>query len=431
VAVVVAGLVLLPSVILYAHFARVISTAGSAYVWMTTALGPRTGFVVGFVYFVGVLGSMGFLAYVFSTFIGTFCDGLGATGLAAWCAQPVGRFITGILLIAVVLLINLRGAEAYGRIVSVMFFGVLVAAATTVFYGLTTAPQIVVSGVGKALGTHLTPPASDEPSGAAFFAVVTLFVYLYGGISAAPSLGGESRDEGTTLARGLLRGWLVALVLYAAVAFSLFQAVPWWVVHPAVVAHNDALVTIPGLIGLMAPLSVSLIYKAIIIVVAGKTSVPLMFDCSRNLYAWAVDGHVPKIFATLNSRRVPSVALAAVALITILFLAESVYGGFSIGVALRAISLVLVSVMVGAGAFRIFHAERFKDSDLRAALATRRGVLVAAALTQVFGLVLIYFGLYQSGLPLVLQPGVQGAIAGLVAFGIYYAGAKRRQLQNT
>jgi amino acid transporter len=177
--------------------------------------------------------------------------------------------------------------------------------------------------------------------------------------------------------------------------------------------------TIPGLIGIMAPLGISLMYKALVIVVGGKTMAPLMFDCSRNLYAWAVDEHVSSVFARTSSRRVPHVALVTVAALTVFFLGESVYGGFQIGVALRAISLVLVSVAVGVGALRITYSKVFEDTDLRRHLLAGKGLAITSILTIVFGVGLIYFGLYQSGVPLLLQPGVQGALAAVVAALIY------------
>jgi amino acid transporter len=418
-AVVIAGILLLPSVFLYARFAKIISTAGSAYVWMTTTLGPLTGFVIGFVYFVGVLGSMGFLAYIFSTFISTLSSDLGASEFASWCLTRGGKFLIGLLLITFTLLIHLRGAKQYGRLISILFFGVILAAGATVYYGLVTSPETVVANVSSVLNATVAPPASDRPSATDFFAVVTLFVYLYGGISAAPSVGGESKEAGKTLAAGLIRGWLVALVLYTAVAVSLFHAVPWWVVKPVVDAGKSSLVTIPGLVGIMAPIGVSLAYKTLIVVIAGKTVAPLMFDCSRNLYAWAVDGHVPAIFSHTNSRQAPHVALIAVAVLTVVFLAESVYGGFQIGVALRAISLMLVTVMVGIGGLRIAYSQSFDGSDLKRRLLDRPGLVPTAALAIVIGTGLIYFGLFLPHTPLLLQPGVQGFIAAIIAACIY------------
>jgi len=171
---------------------------------------------------------------------------------------------------------------------------------------------------------------------------------------------------------------------------------------------------------------VSVTYKALIIIVAGKTTAPLMFDCSRNLYAWAIDGHVPKVFSHTNSRNVPAIALITVAILTTLFLAETVYGGFQIGVAIRAVSLVLVSVMVAVGALRIAHSDKFSQTEIRSALLKQGGITAISVLTIVFGLVLIYFGVVQHGVPLLLQPGVQGAFAAVLATLIFIISKSRR-----
>lgn len=427
VAVVLAGLLLLPSVILYTKFARVISNAGSAYVWMATSLGPKAGFVIAFVYFVGVLGSMGFLAYIFSTFISTFAEGIGALQVAQWCVTPLGKFVVGAGLIFATLAMHLRGAHYYGKIISVLFCGVLIAAGTTVYYGLSTDSAVVIDYVSNAIGTRVFAPPSDAPSLTALFSVITLLVYLYGGISAAPSLGGESKSQDGTLAKGIFQGWLVALLLYTFVAASLFSAVPWWLVTPAVEAGKASLMTVPGLIGIMAPIGVSLAYKALIIVIAGKTVAPLMFDCSRNLYAWAADGRIHAGFKKTNTHNVPHIALVTVALLTIIFLAQSVYGGFQIGVALRAISLMLVTVAVAVGALRICFSVHFAHSDIRQGLCASPGTAVAACLTILIGVVLIAFGVVQPGVPFILQPGVQGSIALLLALAIYHASNHNRK----
>jgi amino acid transporter len=52
---VAAGILLLPKVILFMRFSRVIPRAGSTYVWLTRSLSLPVGFVVAFLWFIGVV----------------------------------------------------------------------------------------------------------------------------------------------------------------------------------------------------------------------------------------------------------------------------------------------------------------------------------------------------------------------------------------
>jgi amino acid transporter len=54
-AMVAAGILLLPKVILFMRFSRVIPRAGSTYVWLTRSLSLPVGFVVAFLWFIGVV----------------------------------------------------------------------------------------------------------------------------------------------------------------------------------------------------------------------------------------------------------------------------------------------------------------------------------------------------------------------------------------
>ena len=58
----VAGIVLIPQVVLFARFSIVMPRAGATYVWLTRGLGPYAGFTIAFLWFVGICGAIGFLA---------------------------------------------------------------------------------------------------------------------------------------------------------------------------------------------------------------------------------------------------------------------------------------------------------------------------------------------------------------------------------
>jgi len=78
-------------------------------------------------------------------------------------------------------------------------------------------------------------------------------VFAYAGLGAGPALGGEVRQAEKKVPLGIMWGWLVALVLFTAVATALFHAAPWWAVVGLIKAGKTSYATAPGLIGLVAP----------------------------------------------------------------------------------------------------------------------------------------------------------------------------------
>ena len=163
----------------------------------------------------------------------------------------------------------------------------------------------------RALG-HIPPtptPAQATPSFEAFVSVITLFMFAYGGLTAATSLGGEARDATRTMPRGVFLGWVSALILYSLASFALFHAVPWWAVKPLVDSKHAELATTPGLIGLVAPHAVAVLVNVLVMLIVGKTVAPQMLDSSRYLFAWAQDGLLPKAFMHTAKTKAPDVAL--------------------------------------------------------------------------------------------------------------------------
>src|SRR5579885_1864928 len=57
-AMLAAGLVLLPQVVLFARYSIAMPRAGATYVWLTRGLGPYAGFAVAFLWFVGICGAI-------------------------------------------------------------------------------------------------------------------------------------------------------------------------------------------------------------------------------------------------------------------------------------------------------------------------------------------------------------------------------------
>ncbi|ADI06749.1 amino acid permease-associated region [Streptomyces bingchenggensis BCW-1] len=425
VALVAAGFLLGPAVWLFARFAQALPRAGSVYVWMTRTVGLRTGFAASALYVVGVVGSIGFQSYGFAVFLGSLLKAVGWTSGADLAQSPGGHIVLGAGLLLVFTLLQLGGIRSFGRVMAVMLAMVLGVVVLTVAVCLAGDPHAFAAHAATLLGHPVHRPADDTPSLSAFLGVLVLFIYSYGGVSAAPSLGGETRDGGT-LARGLVRGWAVAIVLYGVVATSVFHAVPWYAVHPlAEAGHQDA-ASIPGIIAVLAPRAVTVVFDLFVVVVAGKTVAPLMVDCSRVMYAWSQDGLLPAACARTTRRQVPVVPVLVTAVLGLIFLVEEATAGFQIGIALRSVTFMLVIAVVGVGWLGL----RLRPAALRPqwaqALVERRELLFAAPAAIVVSVIMIAKGFVQPDTPLLLQPAMQ-ALATLVVAVVLWVTAKRRR----
>jgi amino acid transporter len=421
-AMLVAGIVLIPKVALFARLSEVAPRAGSSYVWLTRSLGLPVGFVVSFLWFVGVAAGAGFLAYASATFVAAFLGSIGVP--SAWATTSLGHLAIGLAAIWILYAIHVSGVRNYATFVSVMFVLVLIAAALTVAYGFGTQPETFLSKVGAIIPT--TPPANEgSPSLGAFVSVVTLFMFAYGGLTAATSLGGEAREpREKTMPRGIVWGFTTALVLYTAIAFALFHAVPYWTVGPLIATKHQALATTPGLIGLIAPRAVSAFLNLLVAIIVIKTIAPGMLDCSRYLFAWGQDGVLPSAFHQTNAAKVPHIGLLTIAVIDTFFLFEATFIGWSIGVVIRSISLVLVFGMLGVGIYNMRYGSA-RASALARVVKDHPDVLFWAPLAIVVAAILLASVIVVPKTPFYFQPSFQGVIALLIAWGIYRSAVSR------
>jgi amino acid transporter len=420
-AMLVAGIVLIPKVMMFARFSAVAPRAGSSYVWLTRSLGLPLGFFAAFLWFVGVGAAGGFLAYASGPFIGAFLTSIGING--AWCTTTVGHLAIGLAAIWLIFGLHNSGVGNYATFVSIMFVLVLIAAALTIGYGFGTSQATFLAKVNPIV--PMTPPPSPgTASWGSFVQVIVLFMFAYGGLTAATSLGGEAKDAERTMPRGIIWGFATALVLYTVIAYALFHAVPYWAVGPLIAAKKQALATTPGLIGLIAPRAVSAFLNFLVAVIVVKTIAPGMLDCSRFLFAWGSDGLLPKGFAETNRHKAPQLALLVMALLDTFFLLEATFLGWSIGVTVRSISLVFVFGMLGVGVFNLKYGSA-KTSPLAGAVDRYPDLLVWAPLAIIIAIILIASVIVVPNAAWYFQPSFQGLVSILIAAWIYYAAKGR------
>jgi basic amino acid/polyamine antiporter, APA family len=427
-AMLVAGIVLIPQVVLFARYSIVMPRAGATYVWLTRGLGPYAGFAIGFLWFVGICGAIGFLAYATGTFLG---DAAHASGLATqWFTTRVGHLVTGLVAIWLLTALHVSGVKNYGYLIYAAGVLVLLAAMIVIVAGFAAAPASAVAKISAAAGIHAMPRPS-HPSVAAFVSVIGLLMFAYGGLDASTSLAGEVTNARRNMPRGIVAGWAIALVLYTLVSYALFHAVPWWSALPIVESGHGYLLTTPALVGMLTPRAVDVFLNVLVAIVVVKTIAPELLDASRFLFAWAQDGFVPEQFAGTNAAHAPAAAIALSAVIGSIFLLDAVFGGWQIGVALRAISIALVFGGLGVATLLLAWWPSWRRMRGFAVHCTRgtfvKGMAVCAVL---IGVILAASVAYERGTAWYLQPWFQLAVATLLAVALALMAHRRAVLQG-
>jgi amino acid transporter len=253
----------------------------------------------------------------------------------------------------------------------------------------------------------------------AFVSVIGLFMFAYGGLDASTSLAGEVADARRNMPRGIVAGWAIALVLYTLVSYALFHAVPWWSALPIVKSGHGYLLTTPALVGMLTPPAVDIFLNVLVAVVVVKTIAPQLLDASRFLFAWAQDGFVPERLAGTNTAHAPAAAVMLSAVIGSIFLLDAVFGGWQIGVALRAISIALVFGGLGLATMLLAWWPRWRQRREFALQCTQGALVQAMAVCAVvIGVILAASVIYERGTAWYLQPWFQLAVAALLSVAL-------------
>jgi len=256
-------------------------------------------------------------------------------------------------------------------------------------------------------------------------------MFAYGGLDASTSLAGEVADARRNMPRGIVAGWAIALVLYTLVSYSLFRAVPWWTALPIVQSGHGYLLTTPALVGMLTPRAVDVFLNVLVAIVVVKTIAPQLLDASRFLFAWAQDGFVPAQFAGTNAAHAPAAAVIFSAVIGSVFLLDAVFGGWQIGVALRAISIALVFSGLGLATMLLAWWPTWRRMRDFALQCTRGASVKVMAVCAVFiGVVLAVSVIHQPGTGWYLQPWFQLAVATLVSIALVLRAHRRTTLQG-
>jgi amino acid transporter len=426
-AMLLAGIALIPEVALFVRYSVVMPRAGSTYVWLTRGMGPYAGFAIAFVWFVGICSAIGFLAYATGTFFGDAARALGAP--TPWFTTRTGHLVIGLAAIWSITALHASGIKNYGYLIYAAGALVLIASTIVIVAGFTISPATALQHLAAVTGVQAKPRPSHA-SLTDMVSVVALFMFAYGGLAAATSLGGEVRDARRNMPRGIIGGWATALVLYTLISYALFQVVPWWAAVETVHAGHAELLTVPALIGIITPRAIAAFLNVLVAIIVLKTIAPQLLDASRFLFGWAEDGFVPMKFTHTNTAHAPIFALALASAIGSLFLIDAVYAGWQIGVVLRAVGIVSVFAGLGLATTLLAWWPGWRTARPFAPDCTR-GIFikVLAVCAILIGLALIVSVVYEPDTPWYFQPWFQLVLA-LGASVVVAGAAHRRALRN-
>jgi len=422
----VTGFLLLPKVVLYMRFSRYMPRAGSAYVWIGRTLSLPVSFVVNFLWWVGLTSAVGVIAFTFGTFLGDALLAAGWTSGGNAVLTTLGHIVIGLAAIWTVYWIHTRGIGTFGALVQILFALVVVTALLIVGYGLLTPSSHFLTAASAASGMPLVAPkTSPPPSFGQFVSTCTLFVFAYGGLNSAPTLGGEAVEAGKTVPRGIFLAWITAILLFSAVSLAVFNVAPWWALGTLIAHGGSAYATTPAVIGLVAPHAVGVVLDLIVAVVVGKTLLPQLMATSRLAFAWAEDGLFGETFVKTSERRTPNAALFLVALIGSVFCVESSTVAWSVGTIIRSFSILAVLGVLAIGLLVAKWSPRFKDVEWAQKITAGWGIVVAAVAALVVAVLLVSSVLVVPNTSFVFQPIFQVAVAVLLGMALYRVAKQR------
>jgi amino acid transporter len=220
---------------------------------------------------------------------------------------------------------------------------------------------------------------------------------------------------------------IVALVLLTAIAAALFHAAPWWAVIGLIKAHKGSYATAPGLIGLVAPQWLTVILNLAVALIVGKTLAPGLMVASGYCFAQAQDRMLPAVFAQTSGRKVPLPALLLIAGAGTLFLAQSVFVGWAMGVAIRSLAVLGMWLALAVGTLNFRWHKGYGSTEWGKGVMQQPLVVAAAIISIILSVPLIVSLAVLPNTPLIFQPLVQGA--GVLAIGVAIllaAGARLR-----
>ncbi len=286
----VAGLIIVAVLRMLAEMAVAKPAVGSFYVYARDALGPRAGFVVGWMY------------WYFFVIVVALEAVAGARIVGLWLPQ-VPQWATCLVLMALLTGTNLISARSYGEF-EYWFSGIKVAAIVVfLFLGV-----LYLTGLwpGSTPGVaNLVDHGGFAPHGwAAVLAAVVPCIGFYTGAEIVTIAAAESTEPAKAVARAMRSIVLRVLAFYVLSVFIVVSVLPW----------DDAGIKVSPYAAVLGALhipAVETIMNAVVLVAVLSCLNSALYTTSRMLFALTRNGDAPSGLTRLSSNGVPTRAILA------------------------------------------------------------------------------------------------------------------------
>ncbi len=318
------------------------------------------------------------VSYLLTPFVRDVALGRGRAGPRA--ERWTGRWCAWLLPLAVPVVfagVNLRGLETYQRVLLPLLGLTFLLGAVVIVAG----PRPRARG-DRGAASRACVLRSARPGTMATAAALLFSSFI--GFDAIAQAGGEARDPSRTLplAIGLAIG--IVTVFYALFAGAVYHAVPWTTVRDEALRHDTSAAALLGA-RLPAAFRVAVVAGAAVALV--KDLPAMLLGVSRLMFAWAEDGIVPRVVASVHPRfHTPRVAIGLSATMASLgILGCHLAGDFFLGVDILVTSM-LVNFLLMCGSVLALAGP---EPGARPAISGSSGRGPRSAIVGVAGIVLL------------------------------------------
>lgn len=286
----VAGAIVVAVMRMLAEMAVAKPAVGSFYVYARDALGPRAGFVVGWMY------------WYFFVIVVALEAVAGARIVGLWLPQ-VPLWLVSLVLMAVLTGTNLISARSYGEF-EFWFSGVKVAA-IVVFLLLGAVYLLGLWPHATGGVANLVSHGGFAPMGfGAILAAVVPCIGFYTGAEIVTIAAAESAEPARAVARATRSIVLRVLAFYVLSMFVVVSVLPWD--SPGIKVSPYAAV-----LGALHIPAVETIMNAVVLIAVLSCLNSALYTTSRMLFALTRHGDAPKALTKLGPTAVPSRAILA------------------------------------------------------------------------------------------------------------------------
>lgn len=267
----VIGVLVISIVLTFAELSSYFNASGGPVLFTSTAFGPLTGFVTGWLLFVSRMAAFAANATVMAVYLGAIWE---------WFAAGLGRALLISLVCVFLAYVNYIGVKASVRTMAVI-----------TFFKITPILLLIALGLQHVSGGTLFPTAM--PTIEDFGGTTLLLIYAYVGFESVTIVSGESKNPERSVPRALVRTVILIGTFYFLVVLTYIS------VLPDAGASGATLIDVGR--ELMGPAGTVLITLAAFFSIGGNLS-SIMLAVPRLSFALAEQRLLPKWFGKIHDK---------------------------------------------------------------------------------------------------------------------------------